>query len=103
MNTHEENVAINSKGIWQRGLYMLLFAFLISIARFVAFAVIILQFLFVLFSGATNTRLLSFGKSLSTYTYQVMLFLTFNSEQHPYPMSEWPGNEDTAIPHRETD
>lgn len=103
MNTLEENTPIKSKGTWQRGLYMLLFAFLISIARFVAFAVIILQFLFVLFSGTTNTHLLSFGKSLSTYTYQVMLFLTFNSEQHPYPMSEWPGKDDTAIPNKETD
>ena len=93
MNTQESTTLVKTPGIWQRGLYMLLFAFLVTIARFVAFAVIILQFLLVLIAGGPNARLLTFGKSLSTYTYQVLLFLTFNSERHPYPLSDWPGKE----------
>jgi len=76
--------------IWQRGLYMLLFAFLLGVAKFVVFTVVILQFLFVLFTGAPNAQLLVLGQSLSTYIYQIILFLTFNSEEHPYPFSDWP-------------
>jgi len=76
--------------IWQRGLYMLLFAFLLGVAKFVVFAVVVLQFLFVLFNGAPNAQLLALGQSLSSYIYQIILFLTFNSEAHPYPLSDWP-------------
>jgi hypothetical protein len=69
---------------------MLLFAFCLWLAKFVAFAVIVLQFVLVAFTRSTNPKLLAFGQSLSSYQYQLMLFLTFNSEIHPYPMSDWP-------------
>ncbi len=91
----EENREIKEPDtIWKRGLYMLLFLFLIGVAKFVTFTVVALQFLFVLFCGAPNRELLTFGQSLSRYTYQVMLFLTFNSEEHPYPLSAWPQQTD---------
>lgn len=90
MNKQQADITTKPANIWQRGLYMLLFSFLIGIAKFVAFSVIALQFLFVLFSNTPNQQLLKFGLSLSTYTYQIMLFLTFNSEDLPYPINEWP-------------
>lgn len=76
--------------VWMRGLYMLIFMFLIGIAKFVTFAIIIFQFLLVLFTNKTNQKLLKLGQELSTYQYQILLFLTYNSEALPYPMSEWP-------------
>jgi len=79
-----------AKQIWMRGLYMLIFMFLLGIAKFVAFIVIFFQFLLVLFTTQTNKRLLELGQDLSTYQYQILLFLTYNSEVHPYPMGEWP-------------
>jgi len=90
MNNDNEVMPKTSTNIWQRGLYMFLFAILLGVAKFVAFAVIVLQFLTILFTDTPNQRLLKFGNSLSRYTYQVMLFLTFNSEEHPYPFSDWP-------------
>jgi len=89
MNTETED-ELNEHTIWNRGLYMLLFVFCLWLAKFVAFAVIVLQFLLVVFTKSTNPKLLSFGQGLSTYQYQLMLFLTFNSEVHPYPMNDWP-------------
>jgi len=76
--------------IWKRALYMLLFAFLLNLAKFVTFVVVIVQFVLVLVNGVPNAQLLALGQGLSTYTYQVMRFLTFNSETHPYPLSDWP-------------
>ncbi len=76
--------------LWKRALYMLLFAFLLNMAKFAVFTVVIVQFVLVLVSGAPNAQLLVLGQSLSTYTYQVTRFLTFNSEIHPYPLSDWP-------------
>ena len=75
---------------WLRGLFMLLFFLIAGVARFVIAVVVLFQFLSVLFSGNTNAQLLTLGQSLSTYIYQITLFLTFNSEQRPFPFSNWP-------------
>lgn len=78
------------KSAWLRGLYMLIFLFFLGVAKFVAFVVIIFQFLNVVITSKTNKQLLMFGKSLSIYHYQAMMFLTYNSEVQPFPMGEWP-------------
>jgi len=92
MNSDGNEVTCNVGTIWKRGLYMLLFAFLIGVAKFVTFSVVMLQFFLILVNGSPNAQLLAFGKSLSTYTYQIMLFMTFNSEIQPFPFSEWPSD-----------
>ena len=78
---------------WRRGLYMLLFAVFYGIAKVVLSAVIVFQFMLVLVTGNTNVRLLKLGQSLSTYSYQIMLFLTFNSHYQPYPFGAWPNGQ----------
>ncbi len=81
---------LQESSIWIRGLYMLLFALFYSVAEMVLFAVVVFQFLFKLFTGETNERLLDLGQSLATYIYQILQFLNFNTETHPYPFGEWP-------------
>ena len=82
---------IKSKSIWLRLFFMLVIALLYSVSRLVVGAVVMLQFFFVLFTGKTNNQLLSFGQALSTYTYQVISYLTFNTEERPFPFdTEWP-------------
>lgn len=88
MNNNTESY--KDRGVWLRGLYMLIFMFVLGLVKFVAFVVIIFQFLTVLFTAETNKKLLRFGQSLSIYQYQIMMFLTYNSEEHPFPMGEWP-------------
>ena len=87
-NEIKEN--LKQKTIWLRGLYMLLFALCYSVAELVMFAIVVLQFLLQLFAGKTNPRLLTLGQSIATYMYQIIQFLTFNSEYHPYPFAAWP-------------
>ena len=96
MNIETNQISNNTSTIWKRGLYMLLFAFLIGVAKFITFSVVVLQFFLILVNGTPNDQLLTFGKSLSIYTYQIMLFLTFNSETQPYPISGWP-SDNTAL------
>lgn len=81
---------IKDSNTWMRGLYMLLFLIFYSVAKVIIFTVITFQFVLSLITGTTNDKLVSFGQSLSTYLYQILLFLTFNSETHPYPFSDWP-------------
>ena len=81
---------LKERKTWLRGLYMLLFAIFYGIAEIVITAVVLFQFLLVLFTGRTNERLLKLGQSLGTYVYQILQFLTFNSDYHSYPFGAWP-------------
>ncbi|NOY72768.1 MAG: DUF4389 domain-containing protein [Gammaproteobacteria bacterium] len=80
----------NERTIWHRGLYMVLFAMLLSVAKVVTIAIMAFQFVSVLFSGSSNRQLKILGQGLSTYHYQILIFLTFNGESLPYPFAEWP-------------
>ncbi|MDP1557307.1 MAG: DUF4389 domain-containing protein [Nitrosomonas sp.] len=75
---------------WQRGLYMLFFIAAYGISKFIIIAVMLFQFFSIVLSGGTNKQLLKFGQSLSTYIYQIVIFLTFNNEKRPFPFSAWP-------------
>ena len=75
---------------WLRGVYILLFLLFYSIAKIVIFAIIFFQFILTVITGKTNARLVQLGLSLSTYSYQILTFLTFNTDYHPYPFGEWP-------------
>ena len=84
---------IKQQSTWIRGLYMVLFSIFYTIADFVLFAVVVFQFVLKLFTGDTNDRLRKLGLSISTYIYEILQFLSFNSEQHPYPFGTWPKGE----------
>ena len=92
-STEESPLAkhLKSKSIWMRLLFMLVVTFLYFISRVVVGAVVVVQFFWVLFTGETNERLKEFGKSLAVYTNQIILYLTFNTEERPYPIDlDWP-------------
>jgi hypothetical protein len=85
----EKNVLTRST--WVRLLFMILFAFLYGVSRIVTAAVVVVQFFHVLFAGETNAQLKRFGHSLAIYSFEVVDYLTFNSETRPFPLdAEWP-------------
>jgi hypothetical protein len=85
----EENV--KRRSTWLRLLFMIVLWVLYQVAEFVVGVVIIVQFLWVLFTGKKNVGLVEFGASLSTYVYQILAYLTFTTEQRPFPFDlRWP-------------
>lgn len=85
--------------IWLRLLYMLLFVIIYRIAEFVLGAVVALQAVFVLLTTKRNQQLLNFGASLSQFLYEILLFLTFNTDRKPFPFTEWPKPPDSTNSH----
>lgn len=82
---------IKSRTTWLRLLFMIIFVFLYGLSRIVVLAVVVLQFLWVLFTGETNDKLKTLGQSLATYTYQLIRYLTYNSDSRPFPFDDdWP-------------
>ena len=82
---------LKSRTIWLRLFFVLAFIAVYSISRIIIAAVIISQFFFVLITGQKNERLNGLGQGLATYTYHIILYLTFNTEVRPYPFEmDWP-------------
>ena len=92
---------LSSSDTWGRVLYMFLMAIFYGIAEVVLTAVVIFQLILVLFTGKKNERLLKLGQSLSTYIYQVVCYLTFNSNQKPYPFGAWPKGQPSVTKTKE--
>jgi hypothetical protein len=44
-------------------------------------------------TGQTNGNLKNFGASLARYIYSCLLFVTYNSDDKPYPFAQWPAPE----------
>ena len=90
MSDTKKQQSYKDRSVWLRGLFMLIFIFFMGVAKFVTVVVAVCQFLVVLFTSEINNNLLKFGKSLSVYQYQIMLYLTYNSDVRPFPVSDWP-------------
>ena len=87
---------LKSQSTWIRGLYILIYAIFYTVAKIVIFAIIVFQFLLKLFTGETNERLCKLGQGLSTYIYQILQYMNFNSDYQPYPFGAWPKGEPKA-------
>ena len=82
---------LKSRSTWLRLVFMVIFCVLISVAGVVGTAVVVLGFLWVLFTGETNQQLQQTGQSLATYLSQIVRYLTFNSDEKPFPFdATWP-------------
>ena len=84
---------ITSADHWIRLLFMILFAFVLQVASIVVGAVVILQFIFALITGSSNANLRQLGSSLTRYIADTLKFLTYNSEEKPFPFADWPDAE----------
>ncbi|MGB5628891.1 MAG: DUF4389 domain-containing protein [Woeseiaceae bacterium] len=89
----EEN--IKSRTTWMRFLFMAMCCVLVSLASMVGSVVVVFSFLWVLFTGSVNRELREVGQALATYIYQTIRFLTFNTEDKPFPFGgKWPSVSD---------
>ncbi|MFD1216089.1 DUF4389 domain-containing protein [Microbulbifer celer] len=93
MSNEELKENLTSPNQWLRLVYMVLFAVLLEIAGFVMLAVVIAQFLFSIFTGGPNDNLRRLGDQIASYIYQTLQFMIYNSEEKPFPFSEWPESD----------
>ncbi len=91
----KENVTRRS--IWLRLVFMIVLSVAFNVAEFITFAVVAFQFLASLFTGQPNGRLARFGRNLARYLQQITVYLTFTTEEKPFPFTPWPDE-----PHEET-
>lgn len=81
---------LEKRNIWLRGLLMVLMALAYQLAGTVLFFTAIIQFVFALATPAPNPRLATFGQSVGRFQSQIANFVSFASEDLPFPFADWP-------------
>lgn len=76
-----------------RFIYMVLFYVVYALSRFVVGLTAIVQFFHVLTTEAPQADLLKFSRSLTRYVSSLVEYLTFSSNEKPFPFAEWPNDE----------
>ncbi len=84
----KENVTRRS--IWLRLVFMIVMGVAYSVAEFVTLVVVVFQFLTSLFTAKPNDRLNRFGRNLARYFQQITIYMTFATEEKPFPFAPWP-------------
>ena len=94
---------IKNTNQWIRIAQMILFIIILYITMMVVGGVILVQVLFALITGSDNQHLRQFAVDVTRYINQILLFLTYNSEDKPFPFKGWseeasePGNTGKII------
>jgi hypothetical protein len=100
----DEQINANLKQLstWKRIFFMLIFSIIGELIRMLLWAVILLQVASSLLTGRPNQNVLDFGRSLSLYSYHILLFLTYNTETLPFPFSDWNLTAELQLPETKT-
>ena len=75
---------------WIRLLLMIVYLFVNYLVRFLTMLIAVVQFLFTMLANEPNQQLLVFSKQLARFSYQIMLFVFYATEERPFPFSSWP-------------
>ncbi|MBI2994386.1 MAG: DUF4389 domain-containing protein [Gammaproteobacteria bacterium] len=78
---------------WIRGLFIVVFAVIFYVLCTVIWVLVIFQFLMKVLTGTLNDNLMKFSGGLTSFAVQILRYITFQSEERPWPFSSWPANQ----------
>ncbi len=81
---------LTNRSTWMRVVYMILFAVIFYIVALVIALVAVVQFLSRLFTGKVNQQLQALGQGVGVYVNEITVFLTYHTDDKPYPFAPWP-------------
>lgn len=93
--TDSEEVKANVKNVdtWVRGLFILIYVVIAHVVFWIIWLVVIFQFLMKVITGHVNPNVRDFSGSLTRYAFQILSYVTFRSEEQPWPFGPWPQEE----------
>ena len=100
MSEKLDNIIDNLKqpSVWVRIILMFAFAVVLYLAiPLVLLVLMIAQVLFVLITGESNANLRSLGAALSTYIFQIVLFMSYVTDVKPFTFSDFPKAENDDL------
>lgn len=80
-----------SKNKWLRALFMVIFMIIgYFLAPVLILIIAVFQFIYALFTNQPNENLLKFSSGLCEYFWHIMQYLTYETEEKPFPFGKWP-------------
>ena len=86
--TVKENV--KDPDVWLRGLFILVFGAILYLAVILVWLVVVFQFITKLLTGDLNRQVADFNGGLLRYISLMLGYITFQSDDKPFPFSPWP-------------
>lgn len=90
LNEEDLKKNVKDREAWFRFAIMVVLGGAFYITCMITFAVAFVQFFARLFSGAAFAGLIEFGDNIATYQAQLTRYLTFASDDKPFPFSSFP-------------
>ena len=90
------NMKENAKNVdtWIRGLFIIVFGVIFYVLYIVIWLLVVLQFLTKVLTGDLNGNLSDVSRNLTNFASQILLYITFQSEERPFPFSPWPADNE---------
>ena len=98
-NLNEEDLKKNvkDKDTWLRFIYLVVFGIAFNVVIYITFLTSLFQFLTKLFSGSSSPSMAEFGQNLATYQSQLTLYMTYASDEKPFPFAPFPQKAHATI------
>ena len=80
----KENV--KNPDVWLRGLFIVIFGVILSFVFGLIWLLVIFQFISKVLTGNVNRQLADFSVGLVCYAFQILSYITFQSEERPFPL-----------------
>ena len=82
--------SLKTRATWIRGGFLLLFAAIFGVAQALFIAILLFQFFSLLLTRQTNDQLRDFSRRLGGFMYEILLYMSFNSDERPFPFGRFP-------------
>lgn len=76
----------------KRLVFIVLFAVIFNVGEVVISVIVVIQFGAMVAVGRPVARLLPLSRSLAIYVRQILHFLTYLTDEAPYPFAPWPAH-----------
>lgn len=83
---------------WLRGLFILIFGVIFYFLYGLIWLLVIFQFVTKVITGELNSNLEQFSTKMTSYAMQILNYITFQSEERPFPFSPFPNGDTSAAP-----
>lgn len=92
MNQHTSTTSPTDqpRSLLSRFLYMVLFMIVYSLSESIIFVLALVNLLFAVFRDGPHPGVTRFGRQVAEYVRQVVRFLSFDTEELPFPFTKWP-------------
>ena len=84
---------IKEPSLWVNLVLVVIFLLLLYFVATFLWLITAVQFLFTLFTRKPNSNLVSFSRRLGNYLSQIIGFVTYATNERPFPFSAFPDSE----------